>query len=230
MVWIHGGFLQFGSGHQPGLRPNGKLAKTTNTVYVSLNYRLYAFGFMPLDLLTNSTNNSTEDRVRSDSTNFGLMDIIEALNWIQANIRSFGGDPRKVTLFGADSGAALILAIITNNDLKNLHSSSWLINPALYLNHTFTDVSTHNRKNFLKHSGCKTVKCLRSLTSAQVIEYFLGKNDPSFRINDQNDLPILGIMSEQLIIIDGNLMGIFGSKLAKLLIKINRDLIVLQYM
>ena len=210
MVWIHGGFLQFGSGHQPGLRPNGKLAKTMDSVYVSLNYRLYAFGFMPLDLLVNNTNNGTDDNLiqnENNSTNFGLMDVILALQWVQNNIRTFGGDPRKVTLFGADSGAALILAIISNPDLRQLYSSSWLINPALYLNHTFTEVSTHNRKNFLKHSGCQTLDCLRSMSSTQVIEYFLGKNDPSFRINDQNDLPILGIMSEQLIIIDGNLKG-----------------------
>jgi carboxylesterase type B len=210
MVWIHGGFLQFGSGHQPGLRPSGKLAKMTDKVYVSLNYRLYAFGFMPLDLLVNDTNNGTDDNPSpndTNSTNFGLMDVVLALHWIQDNIRSFGGDSRKVTLFGADSGAALILAIISNKNLKHLYSNSWLINPALYLNHTFAEVSTHNKKNFLKHSGCKTLDCLRSLSSTQVVDYFLGKNDPSFRINDQNDLPILGIMSEQLIIIDGNYYG-----------------------
>ncbi|XP_054152453.1 acetylcholinesterase-like [Oppia nitens] len=215
MVWIHGGFLQFGSGHQPGLRPNGKLAKSQNTVYVSLNFRLYAFGFMPLDVLINNNNNDTknnsikivnkankDNRYNNNSTNYGLMDIIIALQWIQNNIHIFGGDPHKVTLFGADSGAALILAITSNPDMRHLYSSSWLINPALYLNHSFADASKHNRKNFLKYSGCDSRQCLLGLTSNQVIEHFLGKNDPSFRINDQNDLPILGIMSEQLITID----------------------------
>lgn len=212
MVWIHGGFLQFGSGHQPGLRPSGKLAKTTDTVYVSLNYRLYAFGFMALDLIINGGYNETSNNINSNnnnnSTNFGVMDVILALQWIQMNINAFGGDPKKVTLFGADSGAAIILAIITNPDLRPLFSSSWLINPALYLNHSFSEASKHNRKNFLKHSGCDSLECLKSLSSHKVIEYFLGKNDPSFRINDQNDLPILGIMSEQLIIVDGNLFSL----------------------
>jgi carboxylesterase type B len=206
MVWIHGGFLQFGSGHQPGLRPSGKLAKNTDTVYVSLNYRLYAFGFMALDLLVNDNINRTSNNTINDynnSTNYGIMDVILALQWIQMNINAFGGDPKKVTLFGADSGAAIILAIITNPDLRPLFSSSWLINPALYLNHSFSELSKHNRKNFLKHSECDSLECLKSLTSYQVVEAFLGKNDPSFRINDQNDLPILGIMSEQLITIDG---------------------------
>jgi len=212
MVWIHGGFLQFGSGHQPGLRPSGKLAKNKNTVYVSLNYRLYAFGFMALDILMNNKTNETSENTNyneNNSTNFGIMDVILALKWIQMNINSFGGDPKKVTLFGSDSGAAIILSIITNPDLRPLLSSSWLINPALYLNHSFSELSKHNRKQFLKHSGCDSLECLRSLSSNQVIEYFLGKNDPSFRINDQNDLPILGIMSEQLITIDGNFLAYY---------------------
>lgn len=194
MVWIHGGFLQFGSGHQPGLKPNGKLSKNMNTVFVSLNYRLHAFGFLALDLLMNNT---------KKSTNFGLMDVVLALQWIQLNIKSFGGDNKRVTLFGADSGAALILAIITNPDMRSLFYSSWLIDPAVYFDKSITTASNDNKKKFLKRTKCKTIDCLRSLSRFQVINSFLGKSDPSFRIIDQNDLPILGIMSEQLITIDG---------------------------
>ncbi|CAG2165780.1 unnamed protein product [Oppiella nova] len=180
MVWIHGGFLQFGSGHQPGLRPNGKLAKSTDTVYVSLNYRLYAFGFMPLDILINSGNNGTKDNNNenvNNSTNFGLMDVVLALQWIQINIKAFGGDPTKVTLFGADSGAALILAIISNNDFKHLYSNSWLIDPALYLNHSFLDADKHNRKNFLKYSGCSSIDPVLIGSTAQAIEFWPGPRD-----------------------------------------------------
>lgn len=194
MVWIHGGFLQFGSGHQPGLKPNGKLAIKTNTVYVSLNYRLHAFGFLGLDLLGNNT---------KESTNFGLMDVILALHWVQHNIKSFGGHHRRVTLFGADSGAALILAVMTNPKYRHLYQSSWLIDPAVYFDKSIAKASKDNKKNFLKRTNCKTIECLRSLSAQHIIRAFIGKNDPSFRIIDQNDLPILGIFNEQLITVDG---------------------------
>ena len=206
MVWIHGGFLQFGSGHQPGLKPNGKLAKKTNTVYVSLNYRLHAFGFLALDLL--------EDN-RHKSTNFGLMDVILALQWIQHNIKSLGGSPSKVTLFGADSGAAIILALMTNPRYRSLFQSAWLIDPAVYFDKSLAKASKENAKNFLKRTNCKTIECLRSLSAQHIIRSFIGKNDPSFRIIDQNDLPILGIFNEQLITVD--------SKTAKLLFELNVD-------
>ncbi|GIX78530.1 hypothetical protein CEXT_720551 [Caerostris extrusa] len=52
MVWIHGGFLQFGNGNEPGISPTAKLAKKMNMVFVSMNYRLYTLGFMALDILT----------------------------------------------------------------------------------------------------------------------------------------------------------------------------------
>jgi len=205
MVWIHGGFLQWGSGHHPGLRPSGKLSAQTNTVYVSLNYRLHAFGFMSLDLLQNqTTNTSSSDKVEAfNSPNYGLQDVLVALQWVQRNIKYFGGDPTKVTLFGTDGGAALILAIMTSPTNKNLFNSVWITDAAVYFNRTNQDAIRYNNKNFLKRTQCLDLQCLRLLSSRQIIEHFLGKNDPSFRINDQNDLPILGILSQQLVVVDG---------------------------
>lgn len=197
MVWIHGGFLQFGSGHEPGLRPSGELARKMNTVFVSFNYRLLSLGFLALDQLANEGQNGS-------SGNYGLWDQVVALNWIQDNIKSFGGDPFKVTLFGSDGGAASIMALSSNPDLSHLFRSSWLIGPATYFNVSFTDVSRRNHNGFLKRSGCQTIQCLRSLTPTNVVKLFLGNDDPSFRINDQNDLPIQGIFPEQLIVLDGN--------------------------
>ncbi|RWS30206.1 para-nitrobenzyl esterase-like protein, partial [Leptotrombidium deliense] len=199
MVWIHGGFLQFGSGHQPGLRPNGRLTRKLNTVFVSFNYRLHALGFLALDMLANSGANSSFG-------NYGLWDQMVALEWVQRNIRSFGGDPRKVTVFGADAGGASILAIMTNADSKRLFRSAWLIGTALFANQSFESVSHRNHNHFLVNSGCNDAKCLRKLSAKNVTQAFLGKDDPSFRINDQNDLPIQGIFSEQLIVVDDELV------------------------
>ena len=91
MVWIHGGYLLIGNGNQEdiGYSPSAKLAKDLNVVFVSMNYRLNAFGFMALEILAESSPTGT-------SGNYGFMDQIEALRWVQANIEYFGGNKNQV--------------------------------------------------------------------------------------------------------------------------------------
>lgn len=203
MVWVHGGFFQFGSGHEPGLRPSGKLSRKTNMLFISFNYRLHAMGFLALDLLANSGANSSFG-------NYGLWDQVIVLEWIQANIHVFGGDPRKVTLFGSDAGAASILTLMTNPDTKQLFRSAWLIGPSMFFNRTFSDAAHFNRNKFLQDTNCSDVACLRSLSATAATMHFFAADDPSFRINDQNDLPIHGILAEQLIVVDGKSLNHFS--------------------
>lgn len=91
MVYIHGGSLLIGNGNDQdiGYAPTTKLAVDTNMVHVSLNYRLNAFGFMALELLVNGSETNT-------SGNYGFMDQIEVLRWVQLNIEHFGGDRNQV--------------------------------------------------------------------------------------------------------------------------------------
>ena len=92
MVWIHGGSLEVLNGNWPRYSPNEKLAKDTDTVFVSFNYRLHAFGFMALKLLA-------ENSPTGVSGNYGFMDMILVLQWVKANIANFGGDPGQVCSF-----------------------------------------------------------------------------------------------------------------------------------
>ena len=100
MVWIHGGSLEVLNGNWPLYSPDERLASDTDTVYVSFNYRLQAFGFMALKLLA-------DDSPTGASGNYGFMDMILALQWVQTNIANFGGDPHQVgsllTLRGMDT-------------------------------------------------------------------------------------------------------------------------------
>lgn len=89
MVWIHGGSLQFSNGNWPLYMPTEKLSNETDIVYVGFNYRLHAFGFMALQVLADQSATGT-------SGNYGFMDMIAVLKWVQTNIRNFGGDPNKV--------------------------------------------------------------------------------------------------------------------------------------
>lgn len=198
MVWIHGGFLQFGSGHQLGLSPSGRLSKQLNTVFISFNYRLHALGFLALDLLE-------PDEVTYG--NYGFWDQVEVLRWVSSNVHFFGGDSNKVTVFGADVGAASTLTFMTSSLTRNLFNSAWLIGPSMIFNRTLEDVSRREHAIFLKRTGCGyNADCLRRLTAKEVINTYLGKDDPSFRVRDQNDLPIQGIYPEQFCVIDGKLI------------------------
>lgn len=89
MVWIHGGFNEYMNSNWKDYSPSERLANETDIVYVGMNYRLHAFGFMALDLISESSPTKT-------SGNYGLMDQIEALKWVQKRISYFGGDPGKV--------------------------------------------------------------------------------------------------------------------------------------
>ncbi|KAL1443887.1 hypothetical protein MTO96_045775, partial [Rhipicephalus appendiculatus] len=65
-----------------------------------------------------------------------------------------------------------------------------------------TQVAKHNKAFFQQRSGCSNATCLRALSGHDVIKAHLGKDDPSFRIRDQNDLPIQGIFPEQFLVVD----------------------------
>ncbi len=104
MVWIHGGGNYEGRGQDPPLGP--ALARM-GVVVVSFNYRLGVFGFLAHPALT-------AESPHHSSGNYGLLDQIEALKWVRANISKFGGDPGVVTIFGESAGAADACLLMTS--------------------------------------------------------------------------------------------------------------------
>jgi para-nitrobenzyl esterase len=99
MVYLHGGAYSTGSVADP-LNDGARLAERGDVVVVTVNHRLNAFGYLYLP-----------DRF-PDSGNAGQLDLICALQWIQRNIASFGGDPGNVTLFGQSGGGAKIATLM----------------------------------------------------------------------------------------------------------------------
>lgn len=103
MVWLHGGGYTIGAGN---LAPyNGKPLASRGAVVVTVNYRLGHLGFFAHPAL------DKEYPASSVVNNFGLLDQIAALQWVQRNIPAFGGDRRNVTLFGESSGARSVLSL-----------------------------------------------------------------------------------------------------------------------
>lgn len=103
LVWIHGGGFMSGSGAAPIY--NGAALAHDGVVVVTLNYRVGVFGFLAHPELT-------REAAGEPSSNWGLQDIIMALQWIRTNIHAFGGDPDAVTIAGGSAGAISIHDLI----------------------------------------------------------------------------------------------------------------------
>lgn len=105
IVFVHGGSNITGYTADP-VYDGANLAKTTNAVVVTVNYRLGVFGFLNLSQL------KTGD-AQDDSGNFALLDLVKALKFVNANVANFGGDPGNVTLMGQSAGAVNVYALMT---------------------------------------------------------------------------------------------------------------------
>jgi para-nitrobenzyl esterase len=111
LVWIHGGALTSGSSSER-LYDGAKLA-ARGVVVVSINYRLGVLGYLAHPQL------SAESPQRI-SGNYGLLDQIEALRWVQRNIAAFGGDPAKVTIAGESAGALSVMYLMASPPARGL--------------------------------------------------------------------------------------------------------------
>ena len=112
MVYIHGGGFRIGAGslaHYDG----SALARRGDVVVVTINYRLGPFGFFHLD-------GPTQGAVPATG-NEGLLDVVAALRWVQANIDTFGGDPANVTIFGQSAGGMSVAALMTMTAATGLY-------------------------------------------------------------------------------------------------------------
>jgi len=103
MVWIYGGSFINGSGSAPLY--DGASLSQKGVVVVTFNYRLGPFGFFAHPALSAESPNGS-------SGNYGLLDQIAALEWVQRNIAGFGGDPGNVTIFGESAGADSVLDLM----------------------------------------------------------------------------------------------------------------------
>jgi len=110
MFWIHGGGYAGGGSNEP--RHNGDFLPTKGVVLVTINYRLGVFGFLATADLAKEANGS--------AGNYGLLDMVSALEWVKANIKNFGGDPNNVTIFGESAGSFAVSTLMASPMTRGL--------------------------------------------------------------------------------------------------------------
>nr|AHA51419.1 carboxylesterase [Lampea lactea] len=122
IVWIHGGGLLDGHGNKDGYGFDAQVTDVLDAVTVNLNYRLGLLGFNVFEETWNDTSGVY--------ANNGIRDQTVALQWIQENIASFGGDPQRVTIIGHSGGATAVLCLLSSPLANNLFHNAWSISPA----------------------------------------------------------------------------------------------------
>lgn len=113
MVWLHGGSHRYGA----GWIYDGSNFARDGVVLVAINYRLGPLGYFAHPALTQQAGAGMVG-------NYGLMDQIAALEWVKRNIRTFGGDPANVTVFGESAGGASTLALLAARRSKGLYQKA----------------------------------------------------------------------------------------------------------
>jgi len=200
IVWIYGGGYINGSASMP-LYWGDQLAQK-GVIVVTIAYRLGPLGFLALPELTRESPHHT-------SGNYGLMDQIAALEWIQRNIAAFGGDPECVTIAGQSSGAISVSILMASPLAKGLFQraiaeSGGLFEPlALAPKFLLANAETDGDK-YAVSLGAVSLKELRQLPATQltgnaggivhpVIDPYLLPHSPyeAFTSGEQNDVPLL---------------------------------------
>ena len=169
MVWIHGGALLVGAGRD---YDPVKLAVEGKAVVVTINYRVGLLGFFA---------NTAIDREGHEFANYGFMDQIAALGWVQHNITGFGGDPGNVTVFGESSGGCSLFALMASPDAAGkfqhviaMSGAAIVLTFPTFGSPKPLDYGEQVATNFAKAVGCAdgdVAGCLRKLTTQQILAH-----------------------------------------------------------
>ena len=208
MVWIYGGGFKAGSTSEP--RQDGTNLAKHGVVVVSMNYRLGVFGFFTHpELVTKSGNGA--------AGNYGFLDQVAALAWVQRNIAALGGDPRNVTIFGESAGSFSVSALMASPLAAGLFHKAIGESGAAFFSRGMPFKGLAERQQtdtqFAEAElGMKSLKELRAVAASKLLKaatkkqgsknkykfsptvdnYFLPESVPRiFAQGKQNDVPLL---------------------------------------
>lgn len=170
MVWIHGGALTRGSGSRSTY--DGMALAKKGVVLVTVNYRLGPLGYLAHPDLT-------KESPQHSSGNYGVLDQVAALKWVQKNIAAFGGDPKNVTIFGESAGSWSVNTLVATPLAKGLFhraigESGAFFEPMPYLKEDKNKFASAEKVGaaFAKAAGADSIKALRELPAEKIVEVF----------------------------------------------------------
>ncbi|KAL9839162.1 fatty acyl-CoA hydrolase precursor, medium chain-like isoform 2-T2 [Geothlypis trichas] len=162
LVWIHGGGLVFGAASS---YDGSAFAAFDNVVVVAIQYRLGIAGYF----------STGDEHARG---NWGFLDQVAALRWIQENIMHFGGDPGSVTIFGESAGGISVSALVLSPLAKGLFHKA-ISESGAAAHGLFTDQPMEDAQKIAAVSGCEKsssaamVECLRGKTEEELLQITL---------------------------------------------------------
>ena len=209
MFWIHGG------GNTSGLKDLYDYSTMVNrhdVIVVTINYRLGAFGWFSHPSIQG--NQSGIDK----TSNFGTLDIIEALKWVNKNIESFGGDLNNITIFGESAGGHNVLSLLVAPQARGLFHKA--ISQSGYTTSVSTDQAFIIEKSspIFDHTSNEVVKRLfpnyNDLSSKQLYEKLLALSAESFfsEYSDKSNLEVPLLTNDGIVIPKEGLEKALGNK------------------
>jgi para-nitrobenzyl esterase len=164
LVYFYGGGFVAGDGSEP--RYDGESMARKGIVAVTVNYRLNVFGFLAHPELT-------KESPHHASGNYGLLDQVAALRWVQRNIAAFGGDPKKVTIAGESAGSISVSALMVSPLSKRLMAGA-IGESGAAIHPTLPPIPLADAEKvgvaFAKEAGASSLDALRAMSAQQVME------------------------------------------------------------
>ncbi|CAO1625081.1 unnamed protein product [Sympodiomycopsis kandeliae] len=193
MFWIHGGAWTMGSTATWG-SPHSLVQQSATIgkpiIHRAAEYRLGVFGFLGGSEMVSAAANG------SAVLNAGFYDQREAMRWVQHNIRSFGGDPTKVTIFGESAGAHScgIHLLANGGDCEALFSGAILLSgaPATSARYKATDDRMQSAYDqLLERTGCENLEALRRMPSKDLRDASASINWQKFHYGYPAWMPVI---------------------------------------
>jgi para-nitrobenzyl esterase len=162
MFWIHGGGYEAGASSEP--RHNGDFIPTRGVVLVTINYRLGVFGFLATTEMAEEAHGAAGD--------YGLLDMVAALEWVKANIGQFGGNPGNVTIFGESAGSFAVSTLMASPGARGLFHKAIGESGAAFAGTLMTgSLEAEEKKDgeWMTSLGVKSLKELRALPTEKIL-------------------------------------------------------------
>ena len=204
LFWIHGGGNTWGYSASK-LFTDGNFVFEHDIVLVTTNYRLGPFGWFHYEGLNEDSSEPLDKTV-----NFGTLDTIKSLEWVNNHIEIFNGDPENITIFGESAGGRNVMSLMTTSQSKDLFQRG--IAQSGYLGSDSLDFAKNDPRsgsdgfikdrNEIKYPNLsdyeinqfmldknKTINFLRELSSEDIISYYRMRDDASELIDVPNVIP-----------------------------------------